>query len=186
MGATNQRNDLVVTGNAAITGDLIVADDLTVDGEITGTFVGNITGDVTGEVNGTAGFLVPAFTVADKDKQLTVESTSQVTTVTPSAVTADGGTYLITVDGEDTTALAFSAANTDIEAAIEVAVPALDGLVAVVGDISDATFTITFADARAHTVVCDGALLTGGDSPYLLPDVTTTPAVAEHLAWAAA
>jgi hypothetical protein len=154
MGATNQRNDLVVTGNASVTGDLIVADALIVDGDVT------ITGTLLADgVDVAAAIAVPAFTVADKDKQLTVQSTSQVTTVTPSAVTADGGTYLITVDGEDTT---------------------------VVGDISDATFTITFADARAHTVVCDGALLTGGDSPYTLPDVTTTPAVAEHLAWAAA
>jgi hypothetical protein len=181
MGATNQRNDLVVTGNASVTGDLIVADALIVDGDVT------ITGTLLADgVDVAAAIAVPAFTVADKDKQLTVQSTSQVTTVTPSAVTADGGTYLITVDGEDTTALAFSAANTDIETAIEVAVPALEDLVTVVGDISDATFTITFADARAHTVVCDGALLTGGDSPYTLPDVTTTPAVAEHLAWAAA
>ena len=139
-----------------------------------------------GGVSLSSAVVVPAFTVADATKQLTVSSTNQTSTITPSDVDAAGGGYLVTIDGEDTAELAYNAANTAIAAAIELAVPALDGLVTVTGDISDATFTIEFLDARPHTASASDIDLTGTGAPYTFGDEITTPAVAEHLAWATA
>jgi hypothetical protein len=142
-----------------------------------------LTANITGTVNGTSGSLVPAFTVANTGEQLTVESTNQTTTLTPSAVDSAGGTFTITVDSVATAALDFDSTNAEINTAIELITAAET---TTTGDLGDATMTIEFLDARAHVVTADGALLEGAGEPYTIESEVTTPAVAEHLAWAAA
>lgn len=67
MGATNQRNDLVV-GNAAVTGDLIVGDDLTVDDDAAVSGDLAVTGAVTAaSVNGVLAGVTAPIEVAEAD-----------------------------------------------------------------------------------------------------------------------
>lgn len=77
--------------------------------------------------------------------------------------TSTGGTFVITVDGEDSGAIAFDAAAATVETAVE----AITGVTAVdvtgTGTVAD-PWVVTFVDVGPKVISVDGASLTGGDA----------------------
>lgn len=91
--------------------------------------------------------------------------------LTPSDITADGGTYTITFDGDTTTALAFDATGTDIKVALEALASVGANNIDVSGDASGVIQVFFQGDLSEQPVTADrlsanGASLTGVDSPY--------------------
>ena len=83
--------------------------------------------------------------------------------------TPTGGTFTLTFDGATTAAIAFDAAASAVEAALEL-LPNIDTLTSSGGALPDTAVDITFAGNRVArrnltAMTADDALLTGGSSP---------------------
>ncbi len=109
--------------------------------------------------------------------------TSQVTTLTPSAYSATGGTFTVTVAGETTAALPYYATAEMVQLALE-ALPGIEAEEAVVtgGPLNSGStpFTLTFQGGMGGAllvVTSAGGSLTGPDSPYTITPANTVAGV---------
>ncbi len=161
------------TGTKPILGKVSVANKKRISSTM-GSSVGNpsVPGDVTVEAPGFFVSLETADETIAPGDQIAVIAGSKMVTAASAAqsevyeitITATGGTYTISYDGQTTTALAFNANAAAVDAALE----ALSNIgvadVSVVG--AGATRTITFGTALANLNLADlsvdDALATGG------------------------
>lgn len=94
-------------------------------------------------------------------RTVTASNNSQVWTVT---VDATGGTFTLTLNSEETSAIAYNAATSAVQAALEALASVTAGDVVVTG--SAGTYTITLAgdlaNSTGNTLTSDPASLTGG------------------------
>lgn len=140
---------------------------------VMGTSVGNanVPGDVTVEAPGFFVSLEEAAEDVFPGDQIAVTADGMVTAASAAqsevyriTITATGGTYTITYDGQTTTALAFDANAAAIDAALEALsnIGVADVSVAGTGDTRTITFGTALANLNLEDLTVDDALATGG------------------------
>jgi hypothetical protein len=119
-------------------------------------------------------------------RTVTASNNSQQWTVT---IDATAGTFTLTLNGEETSAIAYNAVSSVVQTALEALASITAGDVTVTGD-GPHTITMagaTFGNIATNTLTSDPALLTGGASTAVVAvvqdgtdtwDITFTPAIA--------
>lgn len=118
-------------------------------------------------------YLVPELTaMCVPDDYYVIAGEDEIQTVTVTG-TPTGGTFTLTFAGDTTSAIAYNAAASAVDTALEALSTIGTGNVTVSGSAGGpytVTFVGDFADLDVPLMTADGALLTGGTSP----DVTVT------------